>query len=145
LRFWDSSAVVPLLVRQELSAFVEQALGEDGEVVIWWGTPVECISAITRLQREGGIESNHVDDALLRLRGLTNTWHEVEPQLRLRELAERLLRRHPLRSADSLQLAAALMACEERPEGVLFVCLDKRLAEAAGREGFRLVTRLGQS
>ena len=38
---------------------------------------------------------------------LSSGWHEVVPSSRVRSAAERLLRVHPLRAADSLQLAAA--------------------------------------
>jgi hypothetical protein len=57
----------------------------------------------------------------------------------LRRLAQRLVRVHPLRAADAFQLAAALVAAEPDPSGVEFVCLDPRLANAASREGFRVV------
>jgi hypothetical protein len=44
-----------------------------------------------------------------------------------------------LRAADALQLAGAVIAAEHEPRSMDFVCLDDRLAEAASREGFRLV------
>jgi hypothetical protein len=46
---------------------------------------------------------------------------------------------HPLRAADSLQLAAAIIAAEREPTTLEFVSLDDRLGEAASREGFRVV------
>lgn len=55
------------------------------------------------------------------------------------ELAHRLLRVHPLRAADALQLAAATIAAERRPPTLTFVTLDDRLRAAADREGFRIV------
>ena len=64
---------------------------------------------------------------------------EVLPADSVRASAQRLLRVHPLRAADSLQLAAALLACEQDPPSLELVCLDDRLAEAAGREGFPVV------
>jgi hypothetical protein len=51
--------------------------------------------------------------------------------------AETLLARHPLRAADSLQLAAALAWREGHPGAASFVTLDRRLKEAAAIEGFR--------
>ena len=48
---------------------------------------------------------------------------------------------HPLRAADSLQLAAAIAAADGDPAGVGFVCFDTRLAGAASREGFAILTR----
>lgn len=53
--------------------------------------------------------------------------------------AARLLRVHPLCAADALQLAAARMAAEDRPETLPFVTLDDRLALAAQREGFEVI------
>jgi hypothetical protein len=53
--------------------------------------------------------------------------------------ARRLLAVHPLRAADALHLAAALIACDERSDVLPFVTLDDRLAEAARREGFDVV------
>jgi hypothetical protein len=43
------------------------------------------------------------------------------------------------RAADTLQLAASLVWCRERPVGRSFVCLDARLREAAVREGFSVL------
>jgi hypothetical protein len=53
--------------------------------------------------------------------------------------ARRLLAAHPLRAADALQLAAALVACDERSDMLAFVTLDDRLAKAARRGGFVVV------
>ena len=57
----------------------------------------------------------------------------------LRERAEGLLRRHPLRAGDALQLAAALTWAQSRPKGMRFLSLDARLSEAADREGFTVI------
>jgi hypothetical protein len=54
----------------------------------------------------------------------------------VRERAERLLRVHPLRAADALQLAAALLVFGDKPRGRSFVTLDDALLQAARREGF---------
>ena len=62
--------------------------------------------------------------------------HEVEPGEELRESAKRLLRVHDLRTADALQLAAAVYVAEARPSTLEFVSLDDRLLAAARREGF---------
>ena len=71
-----------------------------------------------------------------RLRALAESWDEIEPNEVVRESAMRFLRVHPLRAADSLQLAAAFVAAEYRPGSLQFVSLDERLAEAAEKEGF---------
>ena len=63
----------------------------------------------------------------------------IAPSNRVRERAGRLLATHPLRAADALQLAAALVWCDEAPQGETFVCLDERLSAAARREGFAVL------
>lgn len=73
------------------------------------------------------------------LRALADAWQEILPAEPIRTTAERLLRVHPLRAADSLQLAAAIIAAEREPTTLEFVSLDDRLGEAASREGFRVV------
>ena len=135
MRFWDSSALVPLLVQEdstdELVEFYPTAA-----VVAWWGTDVECASAVTRLERLGKLEPADTTEALRRLTRLAAGWHVVEPGEPVKETARRLLRVHDLRAADSLQLAAAITAAEHRPGTLEFVCRDQRLSLAAEREGF---------
>jgi len=57
----------------------------------------------------------------------------------VRTLASQLLRRHPLRAADALQLAAALMSGGPNIAAIEFVCLDERLRDAAMAEGASVV------
>jgi predicted nucleic acid-binding protein len=137
VRFWDSSALVPLLVLQQASAGMRALYRRDASVVAWWGTPVECESALARQERGGRLPAAAA--ARSRLHRFAETWQEVQPSDALRDQARRLLRVHDLRAADALQLAAAIAASEGRPGGLDFVCLDDRLAAAAEREGFPLL------
>jgi uncharacterized protein len=73
---------------------------------------------------------------IARLNELVRSWQVVQPVPRLRAVAVRLLRTHPLRAADALQLAAALEASEQEPHTLPLITLDERLALAAAREGF---------
>ena len=108
-------------------------------MLVWWGTPVECVSALSRRERDESLKASDVSIALARLHALSSHWHEVLPTTALRTLAERLLRVHPLRAADSFQLAAAITAAEREPVSLDFVSLDDRLKDAAAREGFRVL------
>ena len=138
MRFWDSSAIVPLLVDDADQKHVRGQLEQDPEMLVWWGTPIECVSAFARRERDGSLDSDGIRIALGRLRALADQWHEVLPTSTLRTVAERMLRVHPLRAADALQLAAAHVASERDPPSLEFVSLDDRLREAASREGFRV-------
>ena len=111
---------------------------KDAGVLAWWATRVECESAVSRLERENLLRPRPATAARSRLDRFATTWQEVQPTEPLRDDARRLLRVHDLRTADALQLAAALAAAEGRPVTLDFVTLDGRLAEAARREGFRV-------
>jgi len=137
--FWDSSAVVPLLLPDVRSTEIATLLRSDAEPALWWVSPVECQSALYRRHREGVLPPAALAQALERLKALMADVDVVAPAPPLRERAGRLLAGHPLRAADALQLAAALVWCNESPQGDAFVCLDERLAEAARREGFTVL------
>ena len=139
MKYWDSSAVVPLLLDEPFSGTVRAIMSGDIEMVSWWGTSVECCSALARVRRENGLTSE--DELMLRSRldELVDFWNEIIPSDSVRATARRLLLRHPLRAADSLQLAAAFVWSEGRPDGLEFVCLDGKLRTAAQAEGFAVV------
>ena len=138
MRFWDSSAIVPLLVEQASSRGMSGLRADDPKMVVWWGTRVECSSAIARLERLGNLDDLGGQHAREILDPLSDTWYEIEPTQGLRELACGLLRKHEITSADALQLAAALCTPWRGPKTIEFVCLDRRLARAAEREGLRI-------
>lgn len=136
MRFWDSSAIVPLIVAEATTERLLATTAQDPVMCVWWGTEVECVSALSRLEREGTLTDSAIPVALARLDGLADSWNEVQPTATLRNTARRLLRVHPLRGADSLQLAAAIVVSEGLPSSLDMVTLDERLASAARREGF---------
>lgn len=139
MKFWDASAIVPLLVAEESTRRLQTLAAEDTAMLVWWGSTVECTSALARLERDGALNVRAMALALERLRQLSAGWHEVDPSDEIRETAARFLRVHPLRAADALQLAAAFAAAERRPASLEIVTLDERLANAARKEGFAVV------
>lgn len=108
-------------------------------MLAWWGSQVECASALARLERDALLDGKGVAHAFDRLKQFADGWHEIEPSEIVRENAVRFLRVHALRAADALQLAAAFVAAERRPSSLQVVTLDARLADAARKEGFELV------
>lgn len=136
MRFWDSSAVVPLLVEQASSSRAAAWAAADNTLVIWTLTPVEVVSALRRLGREGTLDESAARQAETRLEELIRVSHiviDIEP---VKALATRLLRVHPLRAFDALQLGAAMHWAEGHPQGRTLRTLDQRLTQAAEREGF---------
>lgn len=130
---------MPLLLAEPQRAALLAALERDPVMLVWWGTPVECVSAIARREREGALGLQEARAAIGRLKSLALSWQEVLPSDAVRSTAQRLLRVHPLRAADSLQLAAAVVAAERDPASLPVVSLDERLGDAATREGFEVV------
>jgi len=139
VRFWDASAIIPLLADEPTREQLLELLEADPEMLVWWGTPVEIASALARREREQLLTADEVEAALESARALAESWHEIVPSATVRRTAERLLRVHALRAADSLQLAAALIAANHDPATLEIVCLDARLATAARREGFSVL------
>jgi predicted nucleic acid-binding protein len=139
MKFWDASAIVPLVLTEPTTKAVQTLAEKDPTLIVWWATEVECASAIARLERDDALDDAAATQAFHRLRQLAQTWHEVDPSDPVREAAVRFLRVHHLRAADALQLAAAFIAAERRPSSLEIVTLDERLAAAARKEGFVLI------
>jgi uncharacterized protein len=139
VKFWDASAIVPLLVAESATRSLQALANQDSDLLVWWGSQVECASALARLERGALLDVKGAASAFDRLKQLANGWHEIEPSETVRENALRFLRVHPLRAADALQLAAAFLAAERRPSTLEVVTLDERLADAARKEGFELI------
>jgi uncharacterized protein len=140
MRFWDSSALVPLLVEESSSGAMARAYRDDRTIVVAWTTPVECISACARKYRKKELPEAELMAIVHRIRDLCGEWIVAEPTAELASETERLVLRHALRAADAIQLASALAtsAANERE----LVSLDRRLSHAAMIEGFRIVSGL---
>lgn len=139
MKFWDASAIIPLCLRQPHTPLLRKFTEGDSAITAWWTTPVECWSAFARLRRDGILTRSGEQQARQILTRLAAEWTEIEPSKEVREHAARVLLLHPLRAADSLQLAAALVWADGRPTDHGFLCLDQRLRDAAGREGFSVL------
>ena len=137
MRFWDSSALVPLLVEESSSDAMARAYREDRNVVVAWTTPMECVSACARKHRSSEISQRELMAIVERLHDLRADWITAEPSPEIASEAQRLVLRHGLRAADAIQLASAMAASvTQRPE---LVSLDRRLGQAAMIEGFRMI------
>jgi hypothetical protein len=139
MKFWDSSAIVPLCIEEENSKKMGKLLIDDISMVVWWGCWVECVSAFARLRRERIINYEKENESRAVLKQLAESWNEILPCEEIKIICNRLLYNHPLRAADSMQLAAALLWADKSPVDHVFVCLDSRLCDAARKEGFIVV------
>lgn len=135
LAYWDTSALVPLCVRQSITAQAI-ALYKNHDAVVWWATPVEIASALARLVRMKQLDSSDWAKARKLSKRLADYWSVIQPSDALRAKAMQLVERYDLRAADSFQLAAALEWCEDDPQGRVFLTTDRKLRDAALLSGF---------
>lgn len=136
MKFWDSSAIVPLIVDEEETDYCLNTLSDDQDMLIWCLSKVEVISALCRLVREISLTEAEFQKAKKHLNDIVQRSHEVTVIKKVRDRALRLLEVHPLRAADACQLASALVVTQEEPDIMEVVCFDQRLIKAATKEGF---------
>ena len=138
--FWDTSAIVPLCCFQDKSQTLRQ-LRRKYEVVAWWASSIEAQSALKRLVSQNEISQNAYNQSIQRLEIQKDTWREILPIEKVRELAKDLIEINNLRTLDALQLASALVWCFEKPKGRIFVCCDDKLSEVARKIGFTILPK----
>jgi uncharacterized protein len=139
MRFWDSSAVVPLIADEPVSAQALDLYWEDRRMLVWMLTVTEVTSALCRKLRDGSLTRERFREIRRVLIELSMDWSEVTAVETVRRRANRLLEVHPLRAADALQLASALIATADEPRGFSFVTYDGELGVAAEKEGFTVL------
>lgn len=137
--YWDSSAIIPLCVRQDATKEARRVGRLFSKRIVWCGTNVEIHSSLSRLKRSGEIESKGYDIAIRQWQKFHSPAQEVRAIDALISIAVEMPDKYGLRSLDSLQLAAALVWCKERPRRRPFVCADTRLGEAANDAGFSVL------
>ena len=139
MRFWDTSALIPLVIDEAMTERLRALMTEDTDIAVWMLTSVELLSTIGRLDRA----SHGLDDLIsgIRIDAIERykQWTLVTEVDSVRRRAERLVGIHPLTAADALQLAAAQVASQDKPETLAFVTVDAQLAKAARLEGFRVL------
>ena len=140
--FWDTSALLQLIIKQPQSVTLKKLFEGDRGMAVWWGTRIELVSALCRIRREGTLTANTMSDAKEVMEKLLAASAIIQPMEVVSMRAERLLATHTLRAADALQVAAAIVATSDRTADLPFVTLDVRMREAAGKEGFRVLPKL---
>jgi predicted nucleic acid-binding protein len=140
IAFWDTSAIVPLCCFQDKSQTL-RGLRRKYEVVAWWASSIEAQSALKRLVSQNKISQTAYTQSIKRLEIQQDSWREILPIEKLRELAKDLIETNNLRTLDALQLASALVWCFEKPKGKIFVCCDDKLSEVAEKIGFTVLPK----
>lgn len=139
MKFWDTSAILPLCVDEIFTEQMKGYLRDDQHIAAWWGTYLECVSTFSHLKRDGVFSFEEMKEARMPLEELSEHWTEIIPSRELRDQAARLISIHPLKAADSLQLSSAVIWAEYKTSRCVFVCLDKTLRTAARKEEFHVL------
>jgi len=136
--YLDTSAFVKLILQEEGAVDVRSWFDGAGPAVSSVITYPEASSALGRRARASGRVSPHLEAWIAELEA---RWRRlvsvrVDPQP-----AGELALRHELRGMDAVQLAAAVNVRERLRRHaddaeVVFAAFDRRLLEAAEREGF---------
>lgn len=137
MRFWDTSALVPLITKEDQTPRMQQVIASDRNMAVSFITPVELTSTIWRRGRR--YDQTSFRRSLFKIAELESNWtllDEHEPTIKL---ARQLITKHVLRTGDAIQLAAALLLVADHPEDLPFVSLDHDLSRAAREEGFPVV------
>jgi uncharacterized protein len=143
VRFWDSSALIPLVCDEDQTRFCTNLIRLDQIIIVWSLSSVEIYSALCKKYRDGTMNRKEFGQAKERNTTLWQSYTEITEYSLVKKRSYRLLETHRLRAADALHLAAALVAFEEQTSGVEFVTFDRNLGDAAEKEGF-IVTGLEQ-
>ena len=144
MRFWDTSALIALLVAEPGTPRAEGWLREDPAVVVWTLTRVELLSALARRGRAEPGAARRLAAARREFLRAWERWSEVTAVEIVRRHAERLVETHPITAADALQIGAALVSAEDDPDAIEFVTFDRQQGAAAEREGFRVLGSWGE-
>jgi predicted nucleic acid-binding protein len=110
-----------------------------GEVATSRLSEVEIVSALARRTRAGDVAPADAQRAIAALSADLAALHIVELLPEVTAQAGGLLQRHPLRTADAIQLASCWYLVEQLGEPVPFVAFDHRLRAAARAEHLRVL------
>jgi predicted nucleic acid-binding protein len=138
VRFWDTSALLPLFVEEPATDYCTALLTTDPSIIVWESTIVELQSALSRYCRHASGFDDLWPTVRHEMLSRWASWSRVADLSKATQRAQRLVNVHPLKTGDAYQLAAALVACEDEPQRLSFVTRDLTLGAAAHLEGFRV-------
>ncbi len=134
--YLDTSALVKLYVEEEHSQVVREWVYRADTVACSEIAYAEVASALNRAFKEKRISKKDLNTLW---ETFLKDWRDLTLVLVAEEvlsLAVELIFRHGLRAFDGLHLAAALLLA--RQDEVVFVAFDKKLLQAAEKEGLIL-------
>lgn len=132
--FFDTSALAKRYVEENRSEQVRVLCAEADALGISVLVVPELVSTLCRLMREGRLSDRHYRSLKSAMQADLSDADLCDLSQAVLEKTLSCLERHPLRALDALHLGSALVY---QPD--LFVSADRRQAEAAGREGLKVM------
>ena len=138
--FFDTSALVKRYISEIGSDWIRSLIRRDNTIFVARITSVEVVSAVMRRSREGNVTSRTAQAVRLMLhRHAGREYQTIQLTDEIIQKAEDLLRVHPLRAYDAVQLASALQIhhrlSSNRFSELVFLSSDNRLLNVAQSEG----------
>jgi predicted nucleic acid-binding protein len=135
ITYFDTSAIVPLLVDEPTSSACERFWNGATRVVTARVMYAEARAALAMARRLDRLDSRRSRQAISELDVLTDEIDHVELDHRLVHEAGELAERRSLKGYDAIHLAAALTVADA---DLVMVSNDRRLTEAASALGLNV-------
>lgn len=136
---FDTSALIKRYIAESDSDRVNAVWTTADLLCASWVTEAEMLATFARKRREGILDLPALDTAESCFRADWSTFTRVEP-FRISHLLLGLHRAYPLRGADSIHLATALLLRGLLPDNqVVFATADERLIKSAITEGIAVI------
>ncbi len=137
--YLDSSALIKRYVRERGSAVVHRLFESHSPLLVSSIALAESLAALARKRDDGSLREGGYRRAR---RAMTEEWRALSV-VALSEEVQRvvaaLLDRVAVRGMDAIQLASALWVRERVDPALRFFCSDRRLGDAAAREGLQVI------
>lgn len=128
IAYFDTSAIIPLIVDEPASPDCERVWNEATRVVGVRLLYAEARAALARAERMGRVDRRQLGRAIAELDALLDAVDFVEVTDHLVRVAGRLAQDHALRGYDAVHLAAALSVADD---DLVLITGDHELAAAA--------------
>jgi predicted nucleic acid-binding protein len=132
--FLDTSALVKLYMAEPGSERMREAAAREEPMAVSVLAFAEIHATFARRRREELLLATELEQLQIAFADDWEKLTQVPIGAAVLKSVPRLCGRHPLRGADAVHLASALLLQEEGLE-VTFACSDRRLLEAAAAEG----------
>ena len=141
--YFDSSALVKRYLKEKGTDVVLSLTTREEFVATSKLAYPELLSTFMRKNREGELREEPLKSILNRLEADWLEFFIIEIHDELLPLVKSLIRKYPLKGADSIHLASALWLENMTKTEVMFIASDKSLLDAATKENLKILNPQG--